>query len=96
MLLIQPIVSCTADELIHRVEILPKDGFIRKVYNLYIHSQRLRHGYVVFPILTLKKAFVEPEPMLPYLILVCLARSSALWMADSIRSTVRKAAKLAV
>lgn len=43
-----------------------------------------------------KKAAVEPPPKAPYLILVCLAKSSALSMGESIRSTVRKAAKLAV
>lgn len=46
--------------------------------------------------LTLKKAAVEPPFKAPYLILVCLARSSALSIGESIRSTVRKAAKLAV
>lgn len=46
--------------------------------------------------LTLKKAVVEPPFNAPYLILVCFARSSALSMGESILSTVRKAAKLAV
>lgn len=46
--------------------------------------------------LTLKNAAVEPPFKAPYLILVCLARSSALSMGESIRSTVKKAAKLAV
>ena len=46
--------------------------------------------------LTRKKAKVEPDPTLPYLILVCLAKSSAEVMGDSIRPAVRKAAKLAV
>ena len=39
---------------------------------------------------------MDPEPTDPYLILVCLARSSADEMGESMRSTVRKAAKLAV
>ena len=47
-------------------------------------------------ILTLKKALVEPDSRQPYLILVCLARSSADSIGDSILSTVRKAARLAV
>ena len=46
--------------------------------------------------LTLKKALVEPDSRQPYLILVCFARSSADSMGDSILSTVRKAARLAV
>ena len=45
---------------------------------------------------SLKKALVEPDSRQPYLILVCLARSSADSMGDSILSTVRKAARLAV
>lgn len=45
---------------------------------------------------TRKKAKVEPEPTKPYLIFVWLARSSTDEMGDSVRSTVRKAAKLAV
>lgn len=45
---------------------------------------------------TLKKAAVDPPRKAPYFILVCLARSSALSMGESMRSTVRKAAKLAV
>ena len=45
---------------------------------------------------TLKKAFVEPESTVPYLISVCLARSSADSMGEFMRSTVRKAARLAV
>ena len=39
---------------------------------------------------------MDPDPTEPYLILVCLAKSSAEEMGESIRSTVRKAAKLAV
>lgn len=46
--------------------------------------------------LTLKNAAVEPPRSAPYLILVCFARSSALSMGESMRSTVRNAAKLAV
>ena len=45
---------------------------------------------------SLKKARVDPDSRQPYLILVCLARSSADSMGDSILSTVRKAARLAV
>lgn len=39
---------------------------------------------------------VAPSSTAPYSILVCLAKSSAESIGDSIRSTVRKAAKLAV
>jgi len=39
---------------------------------------------------------VDPESTVPYLISVCLARSSADSIGDCIRSTVRNAAKLAV
>lgn len=49
-----------------------------------------------FCALTLKKAAVEPPPRTPYLMFDCFARSSADVMGDSIRSTVRNAAKLAV
>lgn len=45
---------------------------------------------------TLKNAAVEPPFNAPYLILVCFARSSALSIGESIRSTVRNAARLAV
>jgi hypothetical protein len=45
---------------------------------------------------TLKKSFVDPESTDPYLISVCLAKSSADSIGDCIRSTVKKAAKLAV
>ena len=45
---------------------------------------------------TLKKAAVEPPRRAPYLMDDCLARSSALVMGDSKRSTVKNAAKLAV
>lgn len=45
---------------------------------------------------TLKNSNVEPELIMPYLISVCLARSSADSIGDCILSTVRKAAKLAV
>lgn len=46
--------------------------------------------------LTLKKETVLPPFNAPYLILVCFAKSSALSIGESIRSTVRNAAKLAV
>jgi len=45
---------------------------------------------------TSKKALLEPASRVPYLIRVCLRRSSADLIGVSIRSTVRKAAKLAV
>lgn len=46
--------------------------------------------------ITLKKVMVEPSLTAPYSILVCLAKSSAESIGESILSTVRKAAKLAV
>jgi len=45
---------------------------------------------------TLKKVMVEPPFIVPYLISVCLARSSADSMGDIIRSIVRNDVKLAV
>lgn len=45
---------------------------------------------------TLKNSSVEPELIIPYLISVCLARSSADSIGDCMRSTVKKAARLAV
>lgn len=46
--------------------------------------------------LTLKNVMVAPSSTAPYSILVCLAKSSAESIGDSMRSTVRKAARLAV
>lgn len=43
-----------------------------------------------------KNFIVDPPFTAPYLILLCLAKSSALLIVASIRSIVRKAAKLAV
>ena len=45
---------------------------------------------------TRKNARVDPDSRQPYLIFVCLAKSSAVSMGDSILDTVRKAARLAV
>lgn len=45
---------------------------------------------------TLKNPAVEPPLSAPYFIFVCFARSSALSIGESILSTVRNAAKLAV
>jgi len=45
---------------------------------------------------TSKKALLEPESRVPYLMRVCLTRSSADLIGVNMRSTVRKAAKLAV
>lgn len=47
-------------------------------------------------VLTLKNSFVEPESRVPYAISVCFARSSALSIGETILSTVKKAARLAV
>lgn len=46
--------------------------------------------------LTRKNSLVEPESRVPYAISVCLAKSSALSIGETILSTVRKAARLAV
>lgn len=45
---------------------------------------------------TRKNDAVDPPYNAPYLIFVCFAKSSALSIGESIRSTVKKAAKLAV
>lgn len=47
-------------------------------------------------LLTLKKVIVDPPSSVPYEILLCSARSSTLSMGVIMRSTVRKAARLAV
>ena len=44
----------------------------------------------------MKNVIVDPPQIVPYLINVCLLRSSAFSIGDVIRSTVRKAARLAV
>ena len=56
-------------------------------------SQQWRY---IFRYNTLKNSIVEPPSTVPYLISVCLARSSADSIGDCILSTVRKAARLAV
>lgn len=53
-------------------------------------------GRKPLPGLTLKKVMVAPSFTAPYSIFVCFAKSSAESMGDSILSTVRKAARLAV
>jgi len=52
--------------------------------------------FLLFEELALKNSFVVPELTTPYLISVCLARSSADSIGDCMRSTVRNAARLAV
>ena len=61
-------------------------------------SSTCKHFYLCDPkeVLTLKNSLVDPESRVPYAISVCLARSSALSMGETILSTVRKAARLAV
>ena len=44
----------------------------------------------------MKNVLVAPLVLVPYSIVVCLARSSALVIGETILSTVRKAARLAV
>lgn len=62
----------------------------RKGKNYFLIKFSIMHSY------TRKKSRVDPEPTDPYLIFVCFAKSSADEIGESIRSTVRKAAKLAV
>lgn len=59
---------------------------------------RERCGIILWGLVsrTRKKAAVEPPRNAPYLIFVCLAKSSALSIGESIRSTVKNAARLAV
>ena len=47
-------------------------------------------------LLTWKKALVEPQQYVPYLIFVCLARSAAELIGVPILAAVKNAAKLAV
>ena len=50
----------------------------------------------MYGVITLKNALVDPDSRQPYLILVCLARSSADSIGDSILSTNIKKIKLFV
>ena len=59
----------------------------------HAHTQACKHAVLQ---LAMKKDAVLPDSMVPYWMSVCLARSSAESMGVSIRSTVRKAARLAV
>ena len=63
---------------------------------LHPRSKILWKNVLYLSINTLKNARVDPDSRHPYLILVCLAKSSADSIGDSILSTVRKAARLAV
>jgi hypothetical protein len=65
---------------------------ITKNVNLSLGNIKYHFEYIY----TRKKSKVDPDPTDPYLIFVCLAKSSAEEIGESIRSTVRKAAKLAV
>lgn len=69
---------------------------IRKIYSRPHAGEGEINSRVALCLLTRKKAAVDPPRSAPYLILVCLAKSSADSMGESIRSTVRKAARLAV
>ena len=70
---------------IHLVYVI-SDG---KILRIYFHN-------CACGVADLKNAPVEPDSTQPYLILVCLARSSADSIGDAMRSTVKKAARLAV
>ena len=55
-------------------------------------TKGLKVGLVLMiMILTPKNAFVDPQQKVPYLILVCLARSSAEFTGEDIFDAVRKA-----
>ena len=58
---------------------------------LKIHPFWRRHPTLMIIILTPKNAFVDPQQKVPYLILVCLARSSAEFTGEDIFDAVRKA-----
>ena len=67
----------------------------RKIHlNTQCPPPKKRGYYSIY--LTSKNDAVEPPPRQPYLIVLCLDKSSADSIGDSILSTVRKAAKLAV
>ena len=55
------------------------------------HLNQMLNGH-----LTWKKLYVDPVCKVPYLMSVCLERSSALSIGDCILPAVRKAARLAV
>ena len=62
-------------------------GPVLHQHNYTLHGCRRR---------TLKNSCVVPSTTLPYLISVCLARSSADSIGDCMRSAVKNAARLAV
>lgn len=72
------------------------DAFILKDWVVGVDLTCERERKVLADADTLKNVMVAPSSTTPYRILVCLARSSAESMGDSILSTVRKAAKFAV
>lgn len=80
-----PLVTRSTPSMLLDVKTLGFDDSINDHIRWYVVKLELR-----------KNEAVEPPLRTPYLILVCLAKSSALSMGESIRSTVRKAAKLAV
>lgn len=53
-------------------------------------------AHSLYPTLTLKKDMVDPPLSVPYCMLFCAARSAALWMGSTVRSTVKNAARFAV
>ena len=62
-----------------------------------MNSKTIRYKHrIKYLILTLKNASVLPPASVPYLILVCLVRSSTELMGEFILAAVRKAARLAV
>lgn len=63
---------------------------------LSVLSSNVRKESISLCPITWKKVLVDPDSSMPYAISVCLARSSAESTGCSMRSIVRKAARLAV
>ena len=63
--------------------------------SIYVNKTE-KHTYNHEKLLTLKNVWDDPLLLVPYSIFVCLAKSSALSISDTILSTVRKAARFAV
>lgn len=76
--------------------LLPTSSDMLKSLNPKNYSRLMIVNVYVHVWLTRKNETVLPPFNAPYLILVCFAKSSALSIGESIRSTVKKAARLAV
>lgn len=87
--------SCKIDNLLS-VWIVAGCSFCISVAFMWTVCQGTSILHMRWEHVTLKKVIVEPSLTAPYSILVCLAKSSAESIGESILSTVRKAARLAV